>query len=392
MLRQFKTFIQSPSAGGIVLGLAALAALVVSNSPLAHLYQQLVDLPGEIRIGTDALVISKPVVVWVNELWMAVFFFLVGLEVKVELVEGHLAPIRKALVPAGAALGGMLVPALLYAALNAGDPAALHGWAIPTATDIAFSLGVLQLLGPRVPVSLKAFLTAVAVIDDLGAIVVIAVFYGHHLSAVMLWAAALGTAVLVALNRSRVVSVTPYVIAGAVVWLFLLKSGIHATLAGVVAALAIPMRRDDGSSPVHELAHALQPWVAFLVLPAFAFLNAGVSFEGAGVEAILGTVPLGIVAGLVLGKTCGVYLGAKATMWLTGGALPEGANGRQFLAMCTLCGIGFTMSLFIGSLAFEALGSEYQSQLRLGVLLGSALSAVIGCLLMVAASRPQESR
>jgi len=387
MLARIQAFFRQETAGGIVLGLAAIAALVISNSPAEALYEAFVELPGEIRIGTDWLVLSKPLVVWVNELWMAVFFFLVGLEIKAEVLEGRLSSVRQALIPAGAALGGMLLPGLIYVAVNLANPEGLRGWAIPTATDIAFSLGVLQLMGPRVPTSLKVFLTAVAVIDDLGAIVVIAVFYGHHLSPIMLWAAALGAAVLTGLNRFGVSKVMPYALVGGVVWLFLLKSGIHSTLAGVIAALAVPMRRGDGSSPVHEAEHLLKPWVTFLILPCFAFVNAGVSLAGAGISALFGSVPLGIMLGLVLGKTVGVYGGALAVMRFTGGQLPEGSDQQQFLAVCVLCGIGFTMSLFIGSLAFEALGPEYHRQLRLGVLLGSLLSASIGVWLMRRALR-----
>ena len=387
MLARIQAFFRQETAGGIVLGLAAFAALVISNSPAEALYEAFVELPGEIRIGTDWLVLSKPLVVWVNELWMAVFFFLVGLEIKAEVLEGHLSSLRQALIPAGAALGGMLLPGLIYVVVNLANPEGLRGWAIPTATDIAFSLGVLQLMGSRVPASLKAFLTAVAVIDDLGAIVVIAVFYGHHLSPIMLWAAALGTAVLTGLNRLGVSKVMPYALVGGVVWLFMLKSGIHSTLAGVIAALAVPMRRRDGSSPVHEAEHLLKPWVTFLILPCFAFVNAGVSLAGAGISALFGSVPLGIMLGLVLGKAVGVYGGALTVMRLTGGGLPEGSNRQQFLAVCVLCGIGFTMSLFIGSLAFESLGPEYHRQLRLGVLLGSLLSASIGVWLMRRALR-----
>jgi NhaA family Na+:H+ antiporter len=318
---------------------------------------------------------------------MALFFFLVGLEIKAEVLEGQLASVRQALVPAGAALGGMLVPALIYILINLGNPPALHGWAIPTATDIAFSLGVLQLMGTRVPLSLKVFLTAVAVIDDLGAIIVIAVFYGHQLSPLMLWAAALGAAVLASINRLGVVKVMPYALVGAVVWLFMLKSGIHATLAGVVAALAVPMHRPDGSSPVHEAEHLLKPWVTFLILPGFAFVNAGVSLAGVGASTLFGSVPLGIMLGLVVGKTVGVYGGAQVVMRLTGAGLPAGSSRAQFLAVCVLCGIGFTMSLFIGSLAFETLDADYHRQLRIGVLLGSALSASLGVWLRLRASR-----
>jgi NhaA family Na+:H+ antiporter len=376
-----RRFFVSDSAGGIVLGLAALAALVVSNSPLAQYYEAFVQLPGEVRTG-DWLVLSKPQILWVNDLWMAVFFFLVGLEIKREMIEGELASPKQALLPAGAALGGMVVPALIYVVLNRGDAVALRGWAIPSATDIAFALGILMLLGSRVPPSLKVFLTAVAIIDDLGAIVVIAVFYTEQLSTTMLAAAAVGVAALTMLNRGRVTAIGPYVVIGLIVWVCVLKSGVHATLAGVATALAIPMKRPDGSSPLHDAEHALQPWVAFAVLPMFAFLNAGVSLSGVSLATLVDAVPLGIAGGLVIGKAIGV----GGTSWLLvkafGARLPAGASTRQFFAVCVLCGIGFTMSLFIGTLAFEGQGAAYDTRLKIGVLGGSLLSALIGVALL----------
>ena len=384
---RIKAWLQHEAAGGVVLALAAAVALGISNSPLAPYYDALVRLPGEVRIGSDWLVLSKPLVVWVNELWMAVFFFLVGLEIKAELREGQLASPARAAIPLGAALGGMAVPALIYAAINQGDALALRGWAIPTATDIAFSLGVMQLLGKRVPATLKVFLTAVAVIDDLGAIIVIAAFYSSALSMTMLAAAGLGVAVLALLNRLRVVSLAPYVLVGLVVWLCLVKSGIHATLAGVCTALFVPLRRADGSSPVHEAAHALKNWVAFLVLPAFAFLNAGVPLAGVGLEALREGIPLGIILGLVVGKTLGVGSGAWLLMALTRSGLPAGASVLQFVATCVLCGIGFTMSLFIGGLGFENLPASYEQALRLGVLGGSLVAASFGTVLFLLADR-----
>ncbi len=383
MLTGIRRFIQSESIGGIVLAAAALLALVVSNSPLAEGYHRFVHWPGELRIGGDALVLVKPLGVWVNDLWMAVFFFLVGLEIKREALEGELASAKQALLPAVAALGGMVVPALIYSAINWGDAAAMRGWAIPTATDIAFALGILMLLGSRVPASLKVFLTAVAIIDDLGAIVIIAVFYTDNLSAPMLLAAAGGIAVLAALNRCRVASIGPYVVVGLIVWLCVLKSRVHATLAGVITALAIPMRRADGESPLLAAEHALQPWVAFAVLPMFAFVNAGVSLQGVTFASLAAPVPMGIALGLVLGKVIGVSLASLIVIKLTGGGLPTGATIRQFLAVCTLCGIGFTMSLFIGSLAFDGLDAAYETQLKIGVLGGSLLSALIGVALFL---------
>jgi len=383
LLTGVRRFIQSESAGGVVLGLAALAALIAANSPLAAAYQAFVTLPGEVRIGGDALVLAKPLVVWVNDLWMAVFFFLVGLEIKRELLEGELASLKQALLPAGAALGGMVVPALIYVALNRGDAVALRGWAIPTATDIAFALGILMLLGSRVPASLKVFLTAVAIIDDLGAIVVIALFYTSELSLPMLGAAAVGAAVLFALNRARVSSIAPYVVVGALVWLCVLKSGVHATLAGVITAFAVPMRRADGSALAEEAEHALHPWVAFLVLPVFAFANAGVSLQGVTPASFGQAVPLGIALGLVAGKAIGVFAAAWLVVRLAGASFPAGATLRQFFAVCLLCGVGFTMSLFIGGLAFAGQGAAYEIQLKLGVLGGSLVSALLGTALML---------
>ena len=282
--------------------------------------------------------LAKPLLVWVNDLWMAVFFFLVGLEIKRELLEGELASKAQALLPAGAALGGMVLPAAIYAAVNWGDPVALRGWGIPMATDIAFALGILVLLGSRVPTSLKVFLTAVAIIDDLGAILVIAFFYTADLSPTMLVAAGVGGLVLLALNRLRVMAVGPYVIVGLVVWVCVLKSGIHATLAGVVTALAIPISDGRGGSPLGRAEHALHPWVAYLVLPVFAFANAGVALDGVTLGTLLQSVPLGIALGLVVGKAAGVF-GASWLLIRWGGArLPAGSSWGQFWGKCALAG------------------------------------------------------
>jgi NhaA family Na+:H+ antiporter len=387
LLTGIRRFIQSESAGGVVLGLAAIAALLVANSPLGAWYESFVHLRGELRFG-NALLLSKPLLLWVNDLWMAVFFFLVGLEIKRELLEGELASLRQSLLPAGAALGGMLVPALIYAAINWGNEVALRGWAIPTATDIAFALGILMLLGSRVPASLKVFLTAVAIIDDLGAIVVIALFYTANLSATMLGAAGVGIAVLFALNRARVTHIAPYVIVGLVVWVCVLKSGVHATLAGVVTALAIPMRRADGGSPVQDAEHALHPWVAFLVLPVFAFVNAGVSLAGVTAATFTQPIPMGIATGLVVGKAVGVFGASWLIVTLAGASFPAGASRRQFFAVCLLCGVGFTMSLFIGGLAFEGQDPVYETQLKIGVLGGSVVAALLAVSLLLAGPRP----
>ncbi len=383
LFRSVNQFVNSQTIGGVLLALAALLALLLSNSPWQAAYQAMLQLPSEIRIGGDWLVLSKPSVVWVNDLWMAVFFFLVGLEIKREMVEGELASLRQALLPVGAAVGGMLLPALIYAAINASDALALRGWGIPMATDIAFALGILVLLGSRVPVSLKIFLTAVAIIDDLGAILVIAFFYTADLSPFMLLAAAGGVLLLLVLNRSGVKAIGPYVAVGLVIWVCVLKSGVHATLAGVITALAIPLSDGRGGSPLVAAEHALQPWVAYLVLPVFAFANAGVALDGISLASLTQTVPLGIVAGLVFGKSIGVFGASWLLIRFGGAVLPEQASWQQFFGVCVLCGVGFTMSLFIGSLAFETAGADYATQVKIGVLLGSLISATLAVLLLL---------
>jgi NhaA family Na+:H+ antiporter len=381
--RNIDRFIDSQSMGGVVLALAALLALVISNSPWSAAYNAFRDWPGELRVGGDWLVLSKSLLHWVNDLWMAVFFFLVGLEIKREMLKGELASIRQAMLPAGAALGGMLMPALIYAAINAGDAVALRGWAIPAATDIAFALGILVLLGDRVPVSLKIFLTAVAIIDDLGAILIIAFFYTENLSLTALSGAGAGVALLVLLNRLRVMAIGPYVLVGLVIWVFVYKSGIHATLAGVITALAIPLEDGKGGSPLERAEHALHPWVAFAVLPMFAFANAGVSLQGVTWSTLLQPVPLGIAAGLLLGKAVGVFGASWLLVKFAAARLPAGADWAQFFGVCVLCGVGFTMSLFIGGLAFEGQGADYETQLKIGVLGGSMLAGILGSLTLL---------
>ena len=375
-------FISSQSAGGVVLAVSALLALIVSNSPWKESYDALVAMRGEIRLG-EWLVLSKPLLVWVNDLWMAVFFFLVGLEIKRELREGELSTRSQIMLPAAAALGGIVVPALIYSAFNWGDAKALRGWAIPAATDIAFALGVLALLGSRVPNSLKVFLTAVAIIDDLGAIVVIAFFYTDHVNLGMLALAVCGGVVLWALNLGRVTRILPYLLVGLLVWLFVLKSGVHATVAGVMTALAIPLKDADGGSPLREAEHTLHPWIAFLVLPVFAFVNAGVSLQGVSLATLVQSVPLGIAGGLVVGKVCGVFGASGLLIRFTAAQLPAGAQWGQLLGVSVLCGIGFTMSLFIGALAFAGQGVAFETQLKIGVLCGSLISGVAGTLLLL---------
>jgi NhaA family Na+:H+ antiporter len=377
-------FAHHEAAGGVVLILAALAALIVSNSPLAWLYDGFLHTPVGIRVGP--LGIDKPLLLWVNDGLMAVFFFLVGLEIKRELLRGELSTPAQAALPAIAAFGGMAVPAAIYFAINAGDAAALKGWAIPTATDIAFSVGVLALLGSRVPQSLKIFLLALAIIDDLGAIIIIALFYTDHLSWQMLAPAAVGVAVLVALNARGVTRTAPYVLTGIFIWVCVLKSGVHATLAGVAVALAIPLG-DGGAeraSPLEQLEESLHPWVAFGVLPLFAFANAGVSLQGLSPAKLLESVPLGITAGLFPGKLIGILCATWLAVALGLTRKPAGASWTQLTGIAALGGIGFTMSLFIGTLAFA--DPAYAAQVRLGVLAGSIVSAVVGYVVLRAST------
>jgi NhaA family Na+:H+ antiporter len=349
---------------------------VLANSPAAPLYDALLDLPAAVQIGP--LEIRKPLLLWLNDGWMAVFFFLVGLEIKREFVDGELSDRRTATLPVIAAIGGMAAPALIYAGLNHGNAAELRGWAIPTATDIAFALGVMGLIGSRLPPGLTVLLTAIAIIDDLGAIVIIAMFYTEHLSLVSLGLAGIAILGLLILNRAGVRAITPYALVGVVLWVCVLKSGVHATLAGVVTALAIPTGGDD--SPSRRLEHALHPWVAYLVLPAFAFANAGVSFAGLGLGALMQPVTLGIALGLFIGKQLGIFLIVRLTVAAGIGKLPEGASWLQLYGVAVLCGIGFTMSLFIGGLAFD--DAVHAAQVRLGVLSGSLVSALVGYLIL----------
>ena len=368
-------FIRTEAASGVILLAMAALALIAANSPAATLYGAFLDLPVGVRIGD--LDLQKPLLLWINDGLMAIFFLLVGLEIKRELVEGELSTREQAFLPCLAALGGMVLPALLYAAVTLDDPVALHGWAIPAATDIAFALGVLALLGERIPASLKVFLVALAIIDDLGAIVIIALFYSGELSGSSLGLAAGVMLCLLAVNRAGVRRIAPYMLLGIALWLFVLKSGVHATLAGVAVALAIPIREDgSGRSPLRELEHVLHPWVAFLVMPAFAFANAGVSFAGISFAELFAGVPLGITLGLFLGKQIGAFGAAWLAIRAGWARMPEGADWTMLYGTCMLAGIGFTMSLFIGTLAFDL--ASYAAPVRLGVLTGSALSGIAG--------------
>ncbi|ATP46456.1 MULTISPECIES: Na+/H+ antiporter NhaA [Pseudomonas] len=382
----FTRFFQLEAASGLLLIAAAVLALVINNSPLSYLYNGLLDVPVAVKVG--ALEIAKPLLLWINDGLMALFFLLIGLEVKREVVDGHLSKPSQIVLPATAAVGGMVIPALIYWFINRDDPAAVAGWAIPTATDIAFALGVLALLGKRVPVSLKLFLMTLAIIDDLGAIIVIALFYSGTLSSVSLLLAGACLVALLAMNRLGVVKLGPYLIIGLVLWVCVLKSGVHATLAGVALALCIPLRtRNAETSPLLSLEHALHPWVAYAILPLFAFANAGVSLAGMNLESFTHPVPLGIAVGLLLGKTVGVFGLTWVAIKLRMAALPAGANWAQLLGVAILCGIGFTMSLFVGSLAFVPGSSDYAGMDRMGILTGSFFAAVIGYAVTAMASR-----
>ncbi len=376
-------FMREDSASGILLIIAALLAMFLVNSPFSGFYDALLDTPVEIRIGD--LHLDKPLLLWINDGLMAVFFMLIGLEVKREFLEGELSRPDQIILPGLGAIGGMLVPAAIYFVINQGDPVALRGWAIPAATDIAFALGVISLLGKRVPVSLRVFLMALAIFDDLGAIVIIAIFYTSDLSFSSLVIALAAIAVLSALNVAGVTRVSAYVIVGAILWVAVLKSGVHATLAGVILGLMIPLRDSKNSerSPLREVEHGLHQWVALLIVPVFAFANAGVSLSGVSLQSLADPIPLGIAAGLFLGKQVGIMLFCGIAIALGFARLPTGASFSGFYATSVLCGIGFTMSLFIASLAFEQGGtSEVIMGDRLGILLGSCLSALVGFLVM----------
>lgn len=375
-LAKIRDFLRLEASGGIVMIFAATAAIILANSPLNSIYQQFLEIPGSIQVGN--LVVAKPLLLWVNDLWMAVFFFLVGLEIKREFLEGELSSRADIALPALAAVGGIVVPVLIYVLMNQGNAANLNGWAIPAATDIAFALAILALLGNRIPLSLKVLLTAIAIFDDLGAVVFIALFYTAELSILSLSLAAAGIVALVALNYFKVNHVAAYLLVGAFIWVCVLKSGVHATLAGVITALAIPLRveDEDGHSLLKHLEHALHPWVAFLVLPMFAFANAGVSLEGISLASFVEPVTLGIALGLFVGKQVGIFVPIWLAIKSGIAPMPNGAGWAQLYGISLLCGIGFTMSFFIGGLAFEL--SDFDAPVRLGVLTGSILSAIAG--------------
>ena len=380
-----KDFLKQESAGGIVLIASAVLALIIANSPLAPSYFG--TLETKLNLSYGAFEINKPLLLWINDGLMAVFFFLIGLEVKREILGGQLSSWDKASLPLVAAIGGMAVPAIVFVAFNYNEPDNIGGWAIPAATDIAFALGILSLLGPRVPVAMKALLLAIAVIDDIGAITVIALFYSGEIKTDMLIGAAVVYALLFAVNRMKIASGMPYVILTVIMWVFVLKSGVHATLAGVAAGMMIPTQTREGTNLLYEMEHTLHKWVAFMVIPIFGFANAGVSLIGVSPAMILQPLPLGIALGLLIGKQIGIvgmaWIGVKAGF----ASLPDGVGWRKIHGLSLLAAIGFTMSLFIGGLAFD--NPAQVDAVKIGVL-GGSLIAALGGYFMLKAALPDE--
>ena len=373
-----RRFMKLESTAGLILVASAAAAMLVKNSAYSSNYDSLLLLDGVVRVGN--LLIEKPLFLWVNDLWMSVFFFLVGMEIKREAVEGYLSDRKQLVLPVVGALGGIIVPAAIYFAINGTDPVAAQGWAIPTATDIAFALGVLALLGSRVPVSLKVFLMTLAIVDDFAAITIIALFYAGELSLLSMALAALAIAVLFLLNRFGSTNIISYLLVGAALWVCVLKSGVHATLAGVVLAVAIPAqpRKVGEPSLLNQFIHKLHPWVAFGILPAFAFVNAGIDFSQIDSSKILSPVPLGIFLGLFVGKQLGVFTFVWLAIKLSFSPMPVGTTWLQLYGVAILCGVGFTMSLFIGSLALAEGGAGYARVDRLAIIAASILSGFVG--------------
>ncbi len=375
VLDTIKDFIKLESAGGILLFFAAVLAMLIANTPLSTFYSSFLNTTVAVQVGT--LEIDKPLFLWINDGLMAVFFFVIGLEIKREIVEGELSSIFQVIMPGIGAIGGIIVPALVYVWFNYGDPFAMDGWAIPVATDIAFALALLGLFGARVPTALKVFLLTLAIFDDLAAIVIIAVFYSGDLSVSALVTSAIALGLAVLMNRLGVSRTSSYILLGIVLWVAVLKSGVHATLAGVLIAFCIPMRDENGHSPVKELEHNLHGSIAYIILPLFAFANAGISLTGISLSDIIHPVTLGVETGLVIGKPLGIllFVGVAAAVGLV--RLPKEMSWAQLVGVSFACGIGFTMSLFIAGLAFEHNSSEYFAGDRLGIIIGSVLSALI---------------
>ena len=375
-------FFRMESAGGILLMVTAVLAIICANTPLYPYYTLLLDTPVEIRIG--ALEIAKPLLLWINDGLMVIFFFLVGLELKRELVEGELSDKRNIILPGAGAIGGMAIPAIIYLSFNHGNAIAMQGWAIPAATDIAFVLGVLSLLGPRVPVSIKIFLTSLAIFDDIGAIVIIAVFYTANISFISLAIVVCCLPVLFWLNMRNVESKSLYVLIGIIMWAAMLKSGVHATITGIILAMFIPLKskNDAAYSPLKSMENDLHAVVSFFILPVFAFANAGINFSG-GITQLFHGVPMGVALGLFAGKQIGVLGFCWIAVMLGLTRLPHDMSWRTLYGAAALCGIGFTMSLFIGSLAFEETGVNLLFDERLGIIVGSLLSGIVGYLVLL---------
>jgi NhaA family Na+:H+ antiporter len=381
LTKPFKYFFKLESASGLVLLFAAVVALIISNSEYGSAYFDV--LQKYITIGFGSFSLKLTVMHWINDVLMTIFFFLVSLEIKREMVQGELSNPKQALLPIIGAVGGMVVPAIIYILINLGSPETLKGWAIPSATDIAFSLGVLSLLGKRVPVSLKIFLTALAIIDDLGAIVIIAFFYSGNIQTLYLMLMLAAVAALFALNRFNIRAFTPYLLIGILLWEFTHQSGIHATISGVLLALLIPHdKRNNSKSLLLKLEHGISKYVAFGIMPLFAFANAGVSLDGLSFAALLNPVPLGIVCGLFFGKQIGVFLFSYISVKLNFAQKPSDSNWLSLYAVSILTGIGFTMSLFVGNLAFIN-SDSYMDGVKIGVLTGSLLSTVFGYFLLL---------
>jgi len=384
MVQRWKRFIQTDASSGIILVAVTAIALLMANSFFSTSYTRFLEFP--ISIGLGSFEINKPLVLWVNDGLMALFFFVVGLEIKREIFYGQLSRPDQIILPFVAAIAGIVFPALIYLAFNYQDTVAMNGWAIPSATDIAFALGIFILFGKHLPASLKLFLLSVAIIDDIGAVIIIAVFYSQDLSTTSLMVAGIGLIGLFILNRLKLENKTPFILLSVIVWAAVLKSGVHATLAGFIVAWFIPMARDKAHSMSYQIEHALHPWIAFFILPLFAFANAGVSLIDASVDELFTPVSIGIMAGLFIGKQLGIFTACYIAVKLKLCRLPESANWTQLYGVCLLCGVGFTMSLFIGSLAFEEQGLAYQTQVKVGVLLGSLISGVAGALLIRSSS------
>ena len=386
MVQLIQRFLKLESAGGILLLFSAAVAMLLANSPLSSQYNDFLNLPVSLQIGSFS--INKTLIHWINDGFMAVFFVLVGMEVKKELFEGALSSYQQAIFPAIAAVGGMIVPALVYWFIAKQDPSLANGWAIPMATDIAFALGIMALLSKQVPLPLKIFLLALAIIDDLGAIVVIALFFSHELSVQALIFSGISILTLVLLNRFRVSALCAYMVVGAILWASVLKSGVHATLAGVIIGFCIPLKGKKGERPLHDFEHILAPWSSFVILPLFAFANAGVSFDGIDVSMMSSPLLLAIACGLIIGKPVGVFGFSYISVKLGLAKLPDGINFKQIFAVAILCGIGFTMSMFLASLAFNAdAGESINALSRLGILLGSTVSAIMGYMALKATTR-----